>query len=215
MDTSCGWFSPTANSISGGWIRVAAYYILWLAKVPAVGYKLRLIPSRGWLEFQRLGMSCCWTNPTAVSSSCDWIRVVGVSILRLTWVQADYSWFHPVAGYGLWFFYPAAESRSTGWIWLAADLYFNISSKFKDLFCNIHHFYSLFSTSWFQLPLIQALDAASRILKKLEEVWGSLKKLQDSSCHWFKLQQLFELRRLIRDLWPIDYLQNFDPDLPW
>ena len=49
-------------------------------------------------------------------------------------------------------------------------------------------------------------------MKKLEEAWKSFKTLAatDSSCSaWF------ELRRLIRDLRPIDYLQNFDPDAPW
>ena len=76
----------------------------------------------------------------------------------------------------------------------------------------MHHFYGLFSADWFQLPLIQALAAASRTLKKLEEAWRSFKTLAatDSSC-----SRWFELRRLTRDLRPIDYLQNFDPDAPW
>ena len=73
-------------------------------------------------------------------------------------------------------FYPAACSSSASWIRLAADLYFNISSKFKDLFCKIHRFCGWFSTTWFQLPLIQALAATSRTLKKLEEDWRSLNK---------------------------------------
>ena len=49
-------------------------------------------------------------------------------------------------------------------------------------------------------------------MKKLEEAWKSFKTLAatDSSCSaWF------ELRRLTRDLRPIDYLQNFDPDSTW
>ena len=147
-----------------------------------------------WLEFQWLNTSYSWLHPTADSSSdvcydlrlipsCGWLCVAADSssggsiritvdfVLQLT---TSCGWF-----------YPAADSSSAGWTRLAADLYFNISSKFKDLFCNIHHLYGLFSTTWFQLPLILTLAAASRTLKKLEEAWRTLKKLQDLSCDWF------------------------------
>ena len=124
-------------------------------------------------------------------------------------LDTSYGWFRPTT-----------DSSSSGWIRVAADsilrltpvLYSNISSKFKDLFCKIHCFYGLFSTDWSQLPLIQALTAASRTLKKLEEAWRSFKALAATD---FSCSDCFELRRLIRDLQPIDYLQNFDPDGLW
>ena len=163
MDTSYSWLHPTADTSSGGWIRVSADSILRLTLVPESGYELRLTLSHADL------------------SSDGWIRVTADFNLRLTRDLA--------AGYNLrlipsWsWLWLAAGSSCGGWTRLAADLYFNISSK---LLCKIHHFYGLFSTAWFQLPLIQALAAASRTLnKKLEKAWGSLKKLQDSSCHWF------------------------------
>ena len=143
-----------------------------------------------WLEFQWLNTSYSWLHPTADSSSdvcydlrlipsCGWLCVAADSssggsiritvdfVLQLT---TSCGWF-----------YPAADSSSAGWTRLAADLYFNISSKFKDLFCKIHHFHGLFFTTWFQLPLMQALGAASRTLKKLEETWGRLQKLEEAS----------------------------------
>ena len=211
LDKSCGWFYPATESSSGVWMQVAADSIPRLTRIPAAGYELQLILSHGWLEFRRLNKSCGWFYPAADSSSSGWIGVVADSIARLTrvpatghelrlsqsyghfefrWLDTCYSWFHPAAGYEFQLLYRAAGSRSAGWIRHVADLYFNISSKLKDLFCKIYHVYSLFSTCWFQLPLVQALTAASRTLKKLEEAWGSLKKLQDSSCNWFKLQWL-------------------------
>ena len=188
LNTSCGWFYLVANSNSGGWVRVAADSVLRLTRVPATGYELRLTLSHGRLEFWRLDTTYSWHHPTADSSSGGWIRLKADSILRL-------------------------DSSFGGLVRVAADsilrltrvLYFNISSKFKDLFCKIHHFYGLFSTDWFQLPLIEALAATSR----------SSKKLQDSSCNWSSCSGWLELRRLIRDLRPIDYLENFDPNTPW
>ena len=169
---------------------VAADSIMRLTRVPAAGYGC------GCLEFRRLNTSYGWFHPTADSSSDSWIRLKADSI------------------------HPAADSSSDGLIRVAGDsilrltrvLYFNISSKCKDLFCKIHHFYGLFSTDWFQLRLVQALAAASRTLKKLEEALRNFKALAatDSCC-----SSWFELQRLIRDLRPIDYLQNFDPDDVW
>ena len=120
-------------------------------------------------------------------SSSGWKRVAADSILRLFRVPVaryklqlspSWSWLWVVA------VRPAADSRSAGWIRHAADIYFNIPIKFKNWFCKIHHFHSLFCTCWFQLPLIQALAAASRTLKKLDEAWRSFKTLAatDSSC---------------------------------
>ena len=66
-----------------------------------------------------------------------------------------------------------------------------------------------FSYHWSRLWLL--LQESWRSLKKLEKAWRSFKILAafDSSCSGW-----FELRRLIRDLRPIDYLQNFDSDPP-
>ena len=96
-----------------------------------------------------------------------------------------------------------ADSSSGGSIRVTADsirlsanfnISNNISNNFKDLFRKVHHFYGLFSTALFQLPLIQAFPAASRTLKKLDEAWGNLKKLQDSSCDDFSCSVWFEPR---------------------
>ena len=62
----------------------AAGYELWLSRVRAAVYKLRLIPSYGWLEFQRPDTSCGWRSPTADLSSGRWMRVTTDSILPLT-----------------------------------------------------------------------------------------------------------------------------------
>ena len=124
---------------------------------------------------------------------------------RLPWIFIG-NW--AAACYNCHWSYPAADAISEGWIRVAADsILWPTRSKFKELFCKIHLF--LFSTAWFQLPLIQALAAASRTLKQLEEAWGSFKTLAaiDSSC-----SGSFEQRRLTRDLRLIDYFQNFDPE---
>ena len=118
--------------------------------------------------------------PTADSSSDGWTRVAADCILRLTQVS--------VAGYELrldkscgWF-YPTTYSSSGGWIRVAAD-----------------------SITW----LIRVPVSGFRLWLLLQEAWRSLKKLQDSSCDWFKL------RRGIWELRPIEYPQNFDPDPLW
>ena len=138
--------------------------------------------SCSWLEFRWLDTSYSWLHPTADSSSGGWIWLKANSIL---WLTMSCGWLE------LRLTRAAADSSSGGSIRvtadsirLVADSYFNISSKFKDLFCKLYHFYGLFSTAWFQLPLIQALAAASRTLKKLEEAWRSFKTLAatDSSC---------------------------------
>ena len=143
-----------ADSSPSDWIQLKADSIL------------QLILSCGCLKFWRLDTSYNWLYPISDSSSGSWMRLKSVSALRLTmrcgrltfqWLDTSYSWFQP-----------AADSSPSNWNRLAADLFFNISSKFKDLFCKMHHFYGLFSTSWFQLPLIQALATASRTFKKLE-----------------------------------------------
>ena len=170
LDKSCGYFYPAVDSSSGDWIQVAADSILRLTRVSAAEYELRLIVSCGWLEFRRLETSCGWFHHTADSSSAGWIGVVADSITRLTrvpaaghelrlipsycyfefrWLDTSNSWFHPAAGYELQLFYLVADSRSAGWIRHAADIYFNISSNFKDWFCKRHHFYNLFSICWF------------------------------------------------------------------
>ena len=191
-NTGCGWFCSQLTQVP------AAGYELRLSRVLAPGYKLRLTPSNGWLEFQWLNTSYGWSHPPVDSSSGDWIRVAAHSsssgwmrgtadsILLLTRV--------PAAGYELqlipscgWL-RVAADSSSTSWTRLAGDLYLNISSKFKDLFCKTCHFMVCFllpgfSYHWFWLWLL--LQEPWRSFKKLQEAWESRKKLQDSSCNWF------------------------------
>ena len=86
---SCGWFHPTTDLSSGGWIRVGADSILRLTWVSAAGFEFRLILSYGWLEFQRLHKSRSWFSPAAESSSSGWKQVVAHFITWLTRVPAD------------------------------------------------------------------------------------------------------------------------------
>ena len=126
--------------------------------------------------FPWLDTSCGWFHPVTDWKSRRWIWLTTNSILRVT---RSCGWSYPLAD---WTF--------DSWIWLAADLCLKILSKFKDLFCKIHHYHGYFSSSWFQLPLVQALTAVPKTLKKLEETWRSFKDLAetDSSCsEWFKL----------------------------
>ena len=193
----------------------AADSILKLTRASAAGYELWLIPSPGWLEFQRLDRSCGWFHRVADSSSSGWTRVVANFILRL-------------------FRVPAARCElqlipSCGWLRVAADSIMRLTEHLPAGF-NLRLTYTLiypvnlrtysakyiifivcflsadFIYHWFRLWLL--LEE----VKKLEEAWRSFKTLAatDSSCSgWFKL------RRLIRELRPSDYLQNFDPNLPW
>ena len=140
--------------------------------------------------FGGLNTNCGWFHPPVDSSSSSWIRVATDSILWLTRV--------PVAGYELrlilshyWLEFqwldtsysclrPTTHSSSTSWTRLAIDLYFNISSKFTDLFCKIHHFMvcflpSDFSYCWFRLWLL------------LQEPWRSLRKLEKASRLYLRL----------------------------
>ena len=150
----------------------------------------RLDTSYDWVKFQQLDTSYGWIHPASVSGSGGWIRVAANSVPWVTWV-------------------PAAELD----LRLTYILIYQVI--LRTFFCKMHHHYGFFSTDWFQLPLIQALAAASRTLKKLEEVWRSLKKLQNPSCDWSSCSGWFELQRQIGDLRPIDYLENFEPDAPW
>ena len=186
--------------------------MLRLTGVPVARHELRVTLSHGWLEFQRPDTSYGWLHATADLSppGCIWHKADSIS--RLTWVPAARYELQLIPSCSCLRF--AADSSSAGWTRLAAVLYFNISSKFKDLFSKMHYFYGLFSTTWFKLPLIQVLLYVSKTLKKvekLEEAWGTFKTISgtDSSC-----SGVFEVRRLIRDLRPIDYLQTFDPMPP-
>ena len=197
---------------------------------------LRLDTSYGWLEFRQLDTSCgrlkfrpldtsCgWLHSTADSSSGSWIRVATDSILWLTLVPSAGYRFRLILSCGWLDFWrlhtdcswlcPTSDLSSGGWTRNVADLYFNISSIFKDLFCKIHLFFCFlppdFSYHWFRLRLL--LQEPWSSLKKLENAWISFKTLAATgpSCSGW-----FELRWLIRDLRPINYLQNFDPDAPW
>ena len=72
LDKSSGWFYPAADLSSSGWIRVVDDSILQLTRVPAAGYKLRLIQSCDWLEFLRLDTSCGWLEFRQLNMSCGW-----------------------------------------------------------------------------------------------------------------------------------------------
>ena len=129
--------------------------------------------------------------------SCDWIEFRW--ILSRAWLE-----FRRLDMSCGWF-YPMAHSSSGRRTQLVADLYFNMSNKFKDLLCKIHHFYGLFPSGWFQLPLIQALVAASRTLKKLQEAWRSFTTLAatDSSCSsWFETCDQFTTTRILTPITP-------------
>ena len=155
LNTSYNWLHPMTESSSGGWMQLEADSIL------------RLTMSCGWLEFQCLDTNYSWLHATASSSFSGSIRVTDDSILRL---NTRCSWFYPVA-----------DSSFAGWTRLVADLYFNISSKFKDLFSKLLYFYGLFSTTRFSVTT----DSRSGCcFKNLEEAWRSLKKLQDFRCGW-------------------------------
>ena len=140
MNTSCGWFNLAANSSSGGWIQVTANSILRLTRVPAARHELRLIPSHGRVELRWLDTGSGWLCSTADLSSGGRVRVTADSILQLTQVR--------VAGYDLRLipYCDWLEFRQ-----LASVLYCNISSKFKDLFCKIQHFFGLLSTAFYYL----------------------------------------------------------------
>ena len=108
-----------------------AGYELRVSRVPAAGSKLWLIPSYGWLRFQRLDKSCGWLRPSADSSSGGWIRAADDTVPRLNQVPAGgYEWrLTPSHG---WFEFgqvdtswgwlrPTAEWSSGGWIRVTAD----------------------------------------------------------------------------------------------
>ena len=189
-----------ANWSSGGWIRIAADSVLRMTRVPAARYELQLTPSHGWLEFKRLSTSYSWLHPTADSnsggsirlradSSCGWLRVVADSILTLTRVSA--------AGLEMHLIYSLIYQVNLR----------TCSAKYIFFSCFLP---PDFSYHWFRLCLLLQDHWSS--LEKLEKTWRSFETLAatDSSCSGW-----FELRRLIRDLRPIDYVQNFDPDGPW
>ena len=109
----------------------AASSILWLTRVLAAGYELRLILSYNWLEFRQLDTSCSWFYPAADSNSDSWIRVAADFILWLTQVPAagyelrlipSYSWleFWQLNRSCCWF-HPTADSSSSGWTGVVAD----------------------------------------------------------------------------------------------
>ena len=93
-------------------------------RVPAAGCELRLILSlAAWYEL-RLTLSHGW--------------------LEFRWLDTSYSWLHrradsssSTAGYDVRLIPSCSWLKSASWTRLAADLYFNASSTFKDLFCKI------------------------------------------------------------------------------
>ena len=90
-----GWIQVATVSSSGNWMQVTVDSILWLTRVPEVGYELRLILSCGWLEFRVLDTSYSWLHPTADSSFGGWIQLKFNSIL---WLTTMGGWFYLAAG---------------------------------------------------------------------------------------------------------------------
>ena len=193
--------------------------ILRLTRVPATGYELRQTPSHGWLEFQWLGASYSWLHPTADWSSGSWIRLKGDTILWLTGVLVaryelqlipSYSWIRVAADY-------IVRLTRVPLAGLDLRLLYTLIYRVNLRTCSAEYIFFMvcflqsdFSYHCFRLCML--LQEPWRSLEKLEEAWRSFKALAatDSSC-----SDWFELRRLIRDLRPIDYLQNFNLDAPW
>ena len=172
--------------------------ILRLTRVPAAGYGLYY----GWLEFRQLDTSYSWLHLTADSSSGGWIRLKADSILRLT---ASCGWFYSAAGSSP----PAGLDFRLTYTLIYQVILKTYSAKY--IIFMVCFLPTNFSYHWSR-PRLLLQEEAWGSLKKFEEAWRSFKTLAatDSNCsHWF------ELWRLIRDLRPIDYLQNFDPDAPW
>ena len=201
----CHWIQVAADSTLPLTRVPAAGYELWLSRVPAAGYKLRLIPSYGLIDFQQQDKSCSWLRPTNDLSSDSWIRVTADPILRLTRV--------PAAGYDLRLIPSCGLTRvlaaryelqlilSCGWLEFYTLIYqVNLRTySAKYIIFMVCFLPTDFSYHWFRLWLL--LQESWRSLKKLEEAWRSFKTLAvtDSSCSGW-----FELRRLIRELRPID-----------
>ena len=131
-----------------------------------------------------------------MAQSCGW--------LEFQKLNTSLTWFHPVA-----------DSRPPVGLdlQLTYTLIYQVNLRIYSLKCII--FMVCFlppDFSYHLLRLCLLLQEPWRSLKKLEEAWRSFKALAatDSSCSCW-----FELPRLIRDLWPIVYHQNFDRDVPW
>ena len=75
LDMSCDWFYHPADSSSSGWTGVVTDSVTWLTRVSVAEHELRLIPSYGCFEFQRLDTSCSWFYPAADSRSASWIQL--------------------------------------------------------------------------------------------------------------------------------------------
>ena len=133
--------------------------------------------------------------------SCGWLK---------SWrLDRSYSRFHPEAGYKL----RLIQDPPAGFDLLLSYTLIhpvNLRTYFAKYIIYIVCFLpDDFSYHWFRLWLL--LQGLWKTLKKLEEAWRSFKALastDSSSSDWF------ELRRLIRDLRPINYLQNFESDPP-
>ena len=151
------------------------------------------------LEFRRLDTSYAWLRPMLVLSILRLTMTCSLLEFRqLDWVTAYFIlWLTTSCGW----FQPGADSNS-GWNRLTAHLYFNVSSKFTDLFCEMHDFYGFFSALWFQLPQVSSNLANTNPVK-----WESATR----ETSW-KLQQMkFYLQNNIQltiDISSTCYLQH-------
>ena len=176
-------------------VTAGAVSILWLTRYPGAEYELRLILFCGQLEFRRLNTICGCLKSRRLDSSYDWVelRLLDTSYswlhpmaesygwLEFQRLDTSYSWFHPKAdsssGGSAWL---TADS-SCGWlrvvadsilqltrvppaglkVWLAYTLIYQVNLRTYSA----KYIFFWFSTTWSQLPLIQALAAALRTLK--------------------------------------------------
>ena len=200
---SCGWIRVAAVSRPGGWIRPS--------RVPAAGYKLRLtpsygwlefrllelppIPSQGWLELRQLDTSYSWLHPTANSSFGTWIRLKVDSILRLT---TSCGWF-----------YSAADSSPPSGhdLWLTYALIYQVNLRTysaKYIIFMVCFLPTDFSYHRSRLCLL--------LFKNLEEAWRSFKTLAvpDSSCSgWFETCNQSTTSRILTPMPPDTILGQF------
>ena len=151
----------------GNWA-AACYSCSWFypATDPISGDWIRV-------ELWQLDTRYVWFHPTTDSSSSGWKRVAADCILWLTWLDTSSNCLK------LW---RLDTSRHSGdWARNAADLYFNISSRFKDLLCKKHLFFCLFFFGYLPLNSVSTDSGPGYCFKNLKAAWRSLGKLEKAS----------------------------------
>ena len=98
-----------------------------------------------------------------------------INLFKIFLKYAHVSYFHHFTNWNVQFW---VDSSSGGLTRNVADLYFNISSKFKDLFCKIHLF---FFSVFYHLISVATDSGPGCCFKTLETAWRSLRKLEEAS----------------------------------